>query len=53
VANRSHPGATAPARVGEAALASRARLDAERKAHAVPGERGRSGSSSSTKSQIT
>jgi argininosuccinate lyase len=53
VANRSHPGATAPARVREAALAARARLDAERKAHTVPGERARSASSSSTKSQIT
>jgi len=53
VANRSHPGATAPARVRDAALAARARLDAERQAPGLPGERAPSASSPSTKSQIT
>jgi len=39
VANRSHPGATAPARVREAAIAARARLAAEGQALAAAAER--------------
>jgi argininosuccinate lyase len=50
VANRNHPGATAPARVRDAAIAARARLDAEAQVLAAADGREPPAPSLSTKS---